>query len=354
MSGMVARDASNEPLRPARKGSAASIPVRGAFVACLAALFGGAVWLAITATRPTPVVGRTRNLRLIGIDRPFPAGGRYASDPYIGSRVCGDCHPGESASTRDPDTPGPCSPPVVGSWPGISTAVRSLIPTFRARPGTIVMRTSSSSSSPDTRPRRGMRRGVCLRFGAPRHDVRQPDRPLGPLDPGAPDHSLRPRGCAGPDPRPRDEATAAGDDAAGRRAAVEGCPHLLRLPRDAALGQRRLPDRRGDDARQCYRRTGHGPGRARRGGAPGRPRERVAAPDGLGQPLGRRAAVPAASAIAIPPGLGRCGSAGGPEPRPLPADRPDAIGLLSQEPGGVELSDLPRPSRLCLSGSGGL
>jgi hypothetical protein len=44
-----------------------------------------------------PVAGRFRGVRLIGIDRPFPAGGRFASDPYIGSRVCAECHPGESA-----------------------------------------------------------------------------------------------------------------------------------------------------------------------------------------------------------------------------------------------------------------
>jgi hypothetical protein len=36
-------------------------------------------------------------VRLLTVDRPFPAGGRYPSDPYIGSKVCAECHPGEAA-----------------------------------------------------------------------------------------------------------------------------------------------------------------------------------------------------------------------------------------------------------------
>src|SRR5262249_3958985 len=31
------------------------------------------------------------------VDREFPARGRYPSDPYVGPRVCAECHPGESA-----------------------------------------------------------------------------------------------------------------------------------------------------------------------------------------------------------------------------------------------------------------
>jgi len=34
---------------------------------------------------------------LLTLDRPFPAGGRYPLDPYIGPQVCAECHPGESA-----------------------------------------------------------------------------------------------------------------------------------------------------------------------------------------------------------------------------------------------------------------
>jgi hypothetical protein len=31
------------------------------------------------------------------VNRPFPADGRFAQDPYVGPRVCGECHPGEAA-----------------------------------------------------------------------------------------------------------------------------------------------------------------------------------------------------------------------------------------------------------------
>jgi hypothetical protein len=34
---------------------------------------------------------------LLGVDRPFPAVGRFPADPYVGSKVCAECHPGESA-----------------------------------------------------------------------------------------------------------------------------------------------------------------------------------------------------------------------------------------------------------------
>ncbi len=34
---------------------------------------------------------------MLTLDRTFPPGGRYPSDPYIGPRVCAECHPGESA-----------------------------------------------------------------------------------------------------------------------------------------------------------------------------------------------------------------------------------------------------------------
>jgi hypothetical protein len=65
----------------------------------LSALVGAALWLVLggDGQRPAPLTGRLEGLRLIGIDRPFPAGGRFASDPYVGSRVCAECHPGESA-----------------------------------------------------------------------------------------------------------------------------------------------------------------------------------------------------------------------------------------------------------------
>ena len=41
--------------------------------------------------------GTYRTVRLLTIDRPFPAEGRFAGDPYVGSRACAECHPAEAA-----------------------------------------------------------------------------------------------------------------------------------------------------------------------------------------------------------------------------------------------------------------
>ncbi len=63
----------------------------------LAAVLVAAVYVAVTARRPGAPSGHGKGVRLLTVDRPFPAQGRYPSDPYIGSRVCAECHPGESA-----------------------------------------------------------------------------------------------------------------------------------------------------------------------------------------------------------------------------------------------------------------
>ena len=41
--------------------------------------------------------GRVQGVRLLTLERPFPADGRYPSDTYIGPEACEECHPGESA-----------------------------------------------------------------------------------------------------------------------------------------------------------------------------------------------------------------------------------------------------------------
>jgi hypothetical protein len=63
----------------------------------LAAIVVAAFWLVQTARRTRPVTGRSNVMRLLTVDRPFPAEGRFAADPYIGSQVCAECHPGEAA-----------------------------------------------------------------------------------------------------------------------------------------------------------------------------------------------------------------------------------------------------------------
>jgi hypothetical protein len=63
----------------------------------LLAIIGLVFWVVARARRPRPVLGRIHGVRLLGVDRPFPVEGRFPSDPYIGSKVCGECHPGEVA-----------------------------------------------------------------------------------------------------------------------------------------------------------------------------------------------------------------------------------------------------------------
>jgi Cytochrome c554 and c-prime len=63
-----------------------------------AAIVGAAAWLIFAANDPSSrTFGSGRTVRLLTIDRPFPPGGRYPSDPYIGPVACRECHPGECA-----------------------------------------------------------------------------------------------------------------------------------------------------------------------------------------------------------------------------------------------------------------
>jgi hypothetical protein len=66
-------------------------------VLSFAALVVAACWVVLTATRSNLNPGRRPGNRLLTVDRPFPADGRFSGDPYIGSRACAECHPGESA-----------------------------------------------------------------------------------------------------------------------------------------------------------------------------------------------------------------------------------------------------------------
>jgi hypothetical protein len=63
-----------------------------------AALAAAAGWLILEANKSTPrPVPRGRNVSLLTLDRPFPPGGRFPDDPYIGPKACQECHPGECA-----------------------------------------------------------------------------------------------------------------------------------------------------------------------------------------------------------------------------------------------------------------
>jgi hypothetical protein len=60
-------------------------------------LLMAAGWVVFQAARPEPGPGRLTGDQLLTIDQPFPANGRFPGDPYIGSKVCAECHPGEVA-----------------------------------------------------------------------------------------------------------------------------------------------------------------------------------------------------------------------------------------------------------------
>jgi hypothetical protein len=61
----------------------------------LAAVVGAGVWIAFDAKRSR--AARIGGVRLLTLERPFPAEGRYPSDPYVGPGVCAECHPGAFA-----------------------------------------------------------------------------------------------------------------------------------------------------------------------------------------------------------------------------------------------------------------
>jgi hypothetical protein len=85
---------------PARRATWPQIAV---LLASLAAVVSAAVWLVCVSRSPVPresqarPAERSKVIRLITFDQPFPLGGRSVADPYVGSRVCGECHPAETA-----------------------------------------------------------------------------------------------------------------------------------------------------------------------------------------------------------------------------------------------------------------
>ena len=65
-------------------------------------------WWVSSVRRSRSVARRSRDVQLLTFDRPFPAAGRFDSDPYVGSSACSECHPGEAALLRVPVTLPPC------------------------------------------------------------------------------------------------------------------------------------------------------------------------------------------------------------------------------------------------------
>ncbi len=82
---------------PPRDRSAPARRARLIIAVLFAAILASALWVVRIASRSGTAAAPARGVQLLTVDRAFPAEGRYPSDPYIGPRVCAECHPGESA-----------------------------------------------------------------------------------------------------------------------------------------------------------------------------------------------------------------------------------------------------------------
>ncbi len=83
--------------RRSRAISDAGSPVKVVLVSSIAILVMAVTWLSYSARQPRPLSGPYKSGRLLTVDRPFPAAGRFAGDPYVGSKICAECHPAEAA-----------------------------------------------------------------------------------------------------------------------------------------------------------------------------------------------------------------------------------------------------------------
>jgi predicted CXXCH cytochrome family protein len=93
---MVREDGTGQELR-GRFTAGFPLPARIILVATILALAATACWMVWTVRQSRSMARRSRQVRLLTFDRPFPPAGRYDSDPYVGSSVCSECHPGEAA-----------------------------------------------------------------------------------------------------------------------------------------------------------------------------------------------------------------------------------------------------------------
>ncbi len=88
------------PSPSGQSGGTGSSSRRGVWIggSALLALAGAAAWL-VVADRLAPYrpSARGRVVGLLTMERPFPADGRYAGDPFVGQVACRSCHPGECA-----------------------------------------------------------------------------------------------------------------------------------------------------------------------------------------------------------------------------------------------------------------
>ncbi len=97
MAGSMVREDGREPDLQPQVHSVSPRPARVILVLTVVAAVTAVCWMVATVRQQRSLARRSRDVRLLTFDRPFPAAGRYASDPYVGSSVCSECHPGEAA-----------------------------------------------------------------------------------------------------------------------------------------------------------------------------------------------------------------------------------------------------------------
>src|SRR5262245_45564537 len=82
---------------PSRQRQARPVRVRPIIVLTLVGVILAAGWVVWNAGLNGRFDGRGGLSSSVVISRDLPIGGRYPGDPYIGTKVCAECHPGEYA-----------------------------------------------------------------------------------------------------------------------------------------------------------------------------------------------------------------------------------------------------------------
>ena len=212
-------------------------------------------------------------MRLLTLERPFPAGGRFPSDPYVGPNVCAECHPGESAPLH-----------AIGAFADLTLGRKAVA--ARQPDGTSVADPEHDDVLWGYRYRDGqlhISRAAEGRveefiaeyaFGSGQHATTfdRGDQSRNPQDPRASADLLRHGTRARVDPRPRLPGSPAWRDATWGRASGRRRAEMLRVhtTQTSARADRAIDEETMIPDVSCERR--HGPGRthveAARRGAP--------------------------------------------------------------------------------------
>jgi predicted CXXCH cytochrome family protein len=83
--------------RRSHDDSGARTSIKVVMISSMAILVIAVLWLVYSANQPRIVSRVYKAGRLLTVERPFPSEGRFAGDPYVGPKVCAECHPAEAA-----------------------------------------------------------------------------------------------------------------------------------------------------------------------------------------------------------------------------------------------------------------